>query len=227
PPWRGQRGSERNDRKRDRGRHDRDHRRENEEYLVRLLRQCLFLQDVLQPVGDRLQQTGRAHTVGTEPVLDPGGDLPLEERQHRDRDQDDDEDDEDLHDRDDPPRRRRHGCKLVHQSPPPAPIATGSFMSAPRVPIISYVSPAKGSKKEPTRRNAFAASAGAGPSSSPASSTPSTCHAGRASGGACSAGQKRCTRPSKFVKVPSCSANVETGSTKCALRAAGCSRCPR
>jgi CHASE2 domain-containing sensor protein len=77
------------------------------------------------------------------------------------------------------------------------------------------------------RANASAALAGAGASSRPARITPRICHAGRASGGGCSAGQNRCTRPSKLVNVPSCSANVVIGRTKCALRAAGLSVAPR
>src|SRR5690606_4527936 len=124
-------------------------------------------------------------------------------RQHGHRHHDDGEDQQDLDEVADQQRGRTESADVVHHASAPAVSRTGSLRSAPCVPSASYGSPPKSSNSSPIRRNALATSAGAGPSSRPARTTPSTCHAGRASGGGSTPGQKRCTRRSKFVKVPS------------------------
>ncbi len=73
------------------GNHRRQHQRRDEghgggreeEHPRRLSRPGFLLQDVLEPVGHRLQQPGPAGAVGSAPVLHPRGDLALQQREQR------------------------------------------------------------------------------------------------------------------------------------------------
>jgi hypothetical protein len=64
--------------------------------LVGHRRRRLFLQKVLQAVGGRLQQSLRAHAIGTQAVLHPGTDAPLEQREQRHAHHQQVEDEKDL-----------------------------------------------------------------------------------------------------------------------------------
>ena len=59
-----------------------DHdRRQDEQELVDVGRRVFFLEDELQTVGQRLQQSQRPDAVRPQPVLHPGGDPALEQHQ--------------------------------------------------------------------------------------------------------------------------------------------------
>ena len=78
-----ERSAERNDGEQQQRGNERHGRRQEEEPPVGQGRKGLFLEDVLEAVRRRLQQTGRAHPVGAAPVLHPGADLPLHQGQQR------------------------------------------------------------------------------------------------------------------------------------------------
>ncbi len=63
-------------------RNEGERRSEQEERLVHRLRHRLFFHEVLDAVGQRLAPS-LDDTVGPEPILNPGRDLPLSERQER------------------------------------------------------------------------------------------------------------------------------------------------
>ena len=92
----GERCGERNDREQQQRGNERQRRRQEEQAPARLGRKGLFLENVLHPVGGGLEQAGPADAIRPAPVLHPGADLALHEREERDSDHGDGEDEEHL-----------------------------------------------------------------------------------------------------------------------------------
>ena len=92
-PDRRQHAAEGNDGKNRQGGGQDHDRRQDEQKLVDVGRRVLFLEDELQTVGQRLQQSQRPDAVGPQPILHPSGDPALEQhqigrRRHQRTDQD-------------------------------------------------------------------------------------------------------------------------------------------
>ena len=114
-----------NDQRRD----HRDDRGQEEDQLVGLVRDQLFLEDQLDPVGHRLQQAPRAGPVGPDAHLDAGQDSPLVEGQVGEAGQQDDADEHHRLDR--PLQQERQG----HRGSSTFAIRTGvgELMGRPRL----------------------------------------------------------------------------------------------
>jgi hypothetical protein len=84
--------AERDHRERGERAHRRDHRRENEHHLVGRLRDHVFLERELEPVGKRLQQAEWPVAVGARPHLHPAEGpalVPVDEQRHHDQERED------------------------------------------------------------------------------------------------------------------------------------------
>ena len=92
-------------------RNERENRREHEQRLVHAGGHCLFLHEVLQPIGGGLQPS-LADTIRAVSILDPGGDLSLGERQESDAHHVDREDDHHFHDREYEKRHSTYGRQI-------------------------------------------------------------------------------------------------------------------